>query len=180
MLLLSLRLATLLWRCPGLQLLRLCRPVTRLRLILTARILRAWKAGQWAGAVLQGLVTTPNRATRHHVVSQAAGISEPVCYSTSHSYWRLIRSFQQNEEAISHSFPSQSQGKAGVPYPTAPGVMASLEDAEEVIADDPPMTLDQLSPVTESVMLYTAEWGFPEELDGEAEATCQWWWSIFI
>ena len=93
------------------------------------RIRRAWRAGQWAGAVLQGLVATPNRTTpldlrsRYYVVLQAAGISEPVCFSTSHSYWRLIRSFQQNEEAVSHSFPSESKAKAycagaGVPYPT--------------------------------------------------------------
>lgn len=50
--------------------------------------------------------------------------------------------------------------------------MEVMEEVEDGAAEDPPLTLDQLSSVTESVMLYTAEWGFPGGLDGQAEATC--------
>ena len=35
---------------------------------------------------------------------------------------------------------------------------------------DAPLTLEQLSPVSETVLLYTATWGFPDGVDGEAEA----------
>ena len=93
------------------------------------RILRAWKAGQWARATIQGRSASPCRTppldlrSRYYVVLRANGIQEPVCFTTSHSYWRLIRSFSHNEESVSHSFPSESEARAycagaEVPFPT--------------------------------------------------------------
>ena len=47
--------------------------------------------------------------------------------------------------------------------------MEILDDGD-VPVTDAPLTLEHLSPVSETVLLYTATWGFPDGVDGEAEA----------
>lgn len=91
------------------------------------RIRRAWLAGQWARAVLDGRISTPSRTpqirvrSRIYVVLRTSSSSTPRCFSSSQSYWRCIRTLQDTE-SISHSFPSETEARvycsaAGVVFP---------------------------------------------------------------
>ena len=81
------------------------------------RVRRAWKAGQWAGAVLQGRVGSPNRTPqldlrpRYYVVLRNSQGPSPVVFSSSNSYWRSIGRLRDSD-TISHSFPSETEARA--------------------------------------------------------------------
>ncbi len=91
------------------------------------RIRRAWRAGQWAKAVLDRRVGSPNRTgqisirPRVYVVLQAPGLSSPVAVNSSAEYFRIVGRLH-NSDTLSHSFPSETEAKvyclgAGVPLP---------------------------------------------------------------
>lgn len=91
------------------------------------RIRRAWRAGQWAGAVLGGRVGSPNRTPqidlrpRYYVVLRNSEGPAPACFSSSQSYWRSIGRLRDSD-TISHSFPSESEARAycagaDIPFP---------------------------------------------------------------
>lgn len=81
------------------------------------RIRRAYKAGQWAGAVLAGRAGSPNRSSqldlrpRIYVVLRNSRGPAPICYSSSFSYHRAVGDLSSSN-SISHSFPSEAEAKA--------------------------------------------------------------------
>lgn len=60
------------------------------------RIERAWRAGNWAGAVKQGRVGSPNRTlaidlpNRHYVVLRGPGISSPRFFRSSRAFFQAV------------------------------------------------------------------------------------------
>ena len=97
-----------------------------------SRAIRAWQAGLWARAVLDGHVSypapTPHLGIRNtiYIVLQAPGTSHtaPVRVHSSTAYFRLVQNLQNlhRTDGLSHAFPSVSEAKAyclgaGVPYP---------------------------------------------------------------
>ena len=83
------------------------------------RIRRAWVAGQWARAVLDRRVLSPNRSepldlrSRFYAVVRCRGLDCPVVFRSSGGYWRAVGSFSgSGEDSISHSFPSECEARA--------------------------------------------------------------------
>ena len=83
------------------------------------RISRAWLAGQWARAVLDRRVLSPNRSepldvrSRFYVVLRCRGLDCPVVFRSSGSYWKAVGSFSgAGEDCVSHSFPSECEARA--------------------------------------------------------------------
>lgn len=80
------------------------------------RVRRAWKAGQWAKAVLGGRICTPNRSVqldirpRYYAILRADGLSKPLLCHSAASYWRIIGDIATSN-SISHAFPSESEAK---------------------------------------------------------------------
>ena len=87
------------------------------RSAVEGRLRRAWLAGCWARAVLDGRVATPARSVqlevrpRYYVVLRCEGVDCPVVFESSASYWRAIRNFA-GSNSVSHSFPSQTEARA--------------------------------------------------------------------
>lgn len=91
------------------------------------RIRRAWKAGQWAKAVLDQRVATPNRTEpldirpKYYVVVRASSVSGPCVFASSVGYWRTIGTLR-GSSSISHSFPTEAESRtycagAGIDFP---------------------------------------------------------------
>lgn len=80
------------------------------------RIQRAWKAGQWARAVAEGRIPTPNRTptfdlrSRHHSVYRCPGLDLPTVFNSAGSYWQAIGDLSTSP-SISHAFPSQTEAR---------------------------------------------------------------------
>jgi len=78
------------------------------------RIDRAWKAGQWAKAVLEERVHSPNRTppldlrSRYYAVARCVGLDSPTIYKSSASYWRQLGTLE-GSSSISQSFPSETE-----------------------------------------------------------------------
>ena len=81
------------------------------------RIKRAFKAGQWAQAVIQGRSGSPNRTPqldlrpRIYVVLRNSRGPSPICYLSSSSYHRAVGDLSSSS-SISHSFPSEAEARA--------------------------------------------------------------------
>ena len=79
-----------------------------------ARIDRAWTAGQWARAVLEERVHSPNRTppldvrSRFYAVARCEGLESPTIFRSSASYWRWIGSLE-GSRSVSQSFPSETE-----------------------------------------------------------------------
>ena len=86
------------------------------RSAVVGRVQRAWLAGCWARAVLDGRVATPARSVqlevrpRYYVVLRCEGVDCPVVFESSPSYWRAIGNFASSN-SVSHSFPSQTEAR---------------------------------------------------------------------
>ena len=80
------------------------------------RISRAWIAGQWARAVQDKRIGSPNRTPaidlrpRFYAVLAAEGLGVPTIFKSSASYWRCIGSLE-NSNSISQSFPSEVEAR---------------------------------------------------------------------
>ena len=80
------------------------------------RILRAWLAGQWAGAVRAKRVGSPNRTPcidlrpRYYAVLQAPGLVRATIFKSSAGYWGCLGSLE-GSSAISQSFPSEIEAR---------------------------------------------------------------------
>lgn len=90
------------------------------------RVTRAWLAGSWARAVLQGRVQTPNRSdpishrSRFYVVLRGGRGDLPAVFASSQAYWACVG--QLSDETVTHSFPSETEARiyveaAGLDYP---------------------------------------------------------------
>ena len=83
---------------------------------ISFRARRAWEAGLWAKATLDGLVPKPRptpkislRATVY-IIIKAPSVSRPVRVDSAAEFFRLIPSFQ-GSTSISHSFPSVAEAR---------------------------------------------------------------------
>ena len=93
----------------------------------SSRLARAWVAGHWARATLEGRVPSPAHSpvlkipAQHYVVLRAPSVQQPVLVSSSRAYFDLVgRPFHPS--SLSHSFPSLLEAKvycdaAGVDFP---------------------------------------------------------------
>eukprot|EP00435_Cladocopium_sp_Y103_P032461 s3398_g8.t1 len=76
------------------------------------RICRAWTCGQWASAVRDSRIGSPDRTApidlniRFYAVLQAPGLEKPTIFRSSAGYWNCIGSLT-NSDSISQSFPSE-------------------------------------------------------------------------
>ena len=89
------------------------------------RIRRAWTAGCWARAVAENQITTPNRSVqldlrpRFYAVLRAEDSSGPFLCLSATTYWRLVGRIQDND-SISHAFPSEREAKVYFAGASAP------------------------------------------------------------
>lgn len=73
-----------------------------------------WTAGQWAKAVLEERVHSPNRTppldlrSRYYAVARCVGLDSPTIYKSSASYWRQLGTLE-GSSSISQSFPSETE-----------------------------------------------------------------------
>ena len=80
------------------------------------RIRRAWTAGQWAGAVREGRIVTPNRSQqldlrpRYYAIVKAQNLESSTLCKSASSYWRIIEDLATSN-SISHSFPSEIEAQ---------------------------------------------------------------------
>ena len=85
---------------------------------IVARANRAWQAGCWAKATVEGRVPKPRptppislRSTVY-IILRAPGIDRPVRVSSAAEYFRIIPSFKgATGDSISHSFPSLAEAR---------------------------------------------------------------------
>lgn len=93
-----------------------------------SRLRRAFRAGQWARATIEGRIHSPNRSeqldlrSRFYVVLRTGLSSTPRAFSSSNSYWRCVGQLS-GSSSVSHAFPSEAEaraycGGAGVDFPT--------------------------------------------------------------
>ena len=91
------------------------------------RAQRAWEAGLWARATLEGRIQKPRPSPKIdlkpevYIIVRAPGIDHPVRVSTAAEYFRIIPSFR-NSNSISHSFPSIAEARVycaaiGIAFP---------------------------------------------------------------
>ena len=91
------------------------------------RIGRAWLAGKWAGAVVAGRVSSPNRTeqlsvrSRVYIILRAPGLESPKVVFTSADYFSVVGRLHDSS-TLSHSFPSETEARiyceaAGFTYP---------------------------------------------------------------
>ena len=79
------------------------------------RVQRAWEAGIWAKATLDGRVDKPRPTPKLrikpavYIVVRAPGVDRPVWVATATEFFRLVPAF--TESTIFHSFPSIGEGK---------------------------------------------------------------------
>eukprot|EP00435_Cladocopium_sp_Y103_P019522 s2559_g4.t1 len=82
---------------------------------VTDRVERAWTAGQWAKAVLDQRVHSPNRTppldlrSRYYAVARCNNLELPTIFRSSGSYWRQIGGTLENSNSVSQSFPSETE-----------------------------------------------------------------------
>ncbi len=90
------------------------------------RATRAWEAGRWARAALEGIIPKPRPTPKIHLrpcvylIVRAPGIENPVRVASANEYFRLLPVFTQ--DSISHSFPSIAEARCycagvGIPLP---------------------------------------------------------------
>lgn len=97
------------------HLLDLCSRLVGPRDQIVYRAKRAWEAGVWARATLEGLVPkprpTPKLAIRPcvYLIVRGPGIHSPRRVSTAAEFFRLLPVFTQ--DSLSHSFPSIAEAK---------------------------------------------------------------------
>ena len=83
---------------------------------IKAQAQRAWEAGLWAKACLEGRVSKPRPTPKSslravvYIILKAPGILRPTRVSSASEYFRIIPSFQ-NSDSLSHSFPSLADAK---------------------------------------------------------------------
>eukprot|EP00435_Cladocopium_sp_Y103_P033103 s2166_g8.t1 len=81
-----------------------------------ARIERAWLCGQWAAAVQNSRIHSPDRTpaidlrSRYYAVLRARGLAHPTLFRSSAGYWACIGSLEESD-SISQSFPSETEAK---------------------------------------------------------------------
>lgn len=82
------------------------------------RVRRAFLAGQWAKAVRDKRVPSPNRTPPielknrfYAILSGGIGLDRPTVFNSAASYWAAIGPSLADSPAISHGFPSQTEAR---------------------------------------------------------------------
>ena len=82
------------------------------------RVRRAYLAGQWAKAVRDKRVPSPNRTPPielknrfYAILSGGLGLDRPTVFNSAASYWAAIGPSLADSPAISHGFPSQTEAR---------------------------------------------------------------------
>ena len=112
--------------CPP-ELVATCRSLRGGLLSAEKRAVRAWTAGCWARAILQGEVEFPEASAstglsnRHYCVLAAEGLDRPVVVGTFLAYKKIVGQLRRGE-SVSQAFPSECECRlyfagAGVPFP---------------------------------------------------------------
>jgi len=73
------------------------------------RIKRAWKAGQWAQAVVAGRVRSPNRTPQLDLRPRFY-ISAPTLCLSAGTYWEIVGDLTTSS-SITHGFPSELESR---------------------------------------------------------------------
>ena len=103
----------------------LCRRLSGTPEEVRSRATRAWVAGCWARATIEGRVQKPRPSPKLglqatvYIILKAPSISRPVRVSSAADYFKLLPKF---DDSVSHSFPSLSEGQvyclaAGYSFP---------------------------------------------------------------
>ena len=114
-------IASLITACPQ-HCLDLCSRLEDSR----SRAQRAWEAGHWARATIEGRIPKPrptpkiNYRPSVYVVVCGPGIAYPVAVGSASEYFKLVPRFTEN--SVSHSFPSIAEAKVyclaiGIDFP---------------------------------------------------------------
>eukprot|EP00435_Cladocopium_sp_Y103_P050133 s1324_g15.t1 len=86
------------------------------RLSPSQRAIRAWTAGQWARAVIDRQVATPNSCenielgNRFWVVLRCENCQVPRIFTSSGSFWAAIGQLE-GSDTVTHAFPSETEAK---------------------------------------------------------------------
>ena len=92
-----------------------------------SRATRAWIAGCWAKATLEGKIPKPRPTPKialqatTYIILKGPGAQRPTRVSSAAEYFKLLPRF---ENSVSHSFPSQAEARvyclaAGISFPEA-------------------------------------------------------------
>ena len=92
-----------------------------------SRATRAWIAGCWAKATLEGKIPKPRPTPKialqatTYIILKGPGVQRPTRVSSAAEYFKLLPRF---ENSVSHSFPSQAEARvyclaAGISFPEA-------------------------------------------------------------
>lgn len=114
--------------CPEHWTLRASRQLSGSSLTGSERAKRAWIAGCWARAVVEGRVSSPNRTetislqNRFWCVVSCVGLECPRVFTSSSSFFRAVGTVS-GSSTICHAFPSETEARiyleaAGVSYPS--------------------------------------------------------------
>lgn len=90
------------------------------------RARRAWQAGHWAKAVVEGMIVKPrptpkiSQRSTIYIIVQGPGIDKPVRVASAARYYQLVPKF--SETSLSHGWPSQAEAQVyclalGIDYP---------------------------------------------------------------
>ena len=94
------------------------------------RVLRAWKAGNWAKATVSGRAQSPNRTptidlpNKFYVVIKGPGISSPRVFTSSKDFFAAVGTLE-GSDSVCHGFPSKTEaqiylagaGFENIPFP---------------------------------------------------------------
>eukprot|EP00435_Cladocopium_sp_Y103_P058907 s356_g20.t2 len=90
------------------------------------RARRAWQAGHWARAVVEGKIVKPRPTAKItqrstvYIIVQGPGIDKPVRVASAARYYQLVPKF--SETSLSHGWPSQAEAQVyclalGIDFP---------------------------------------------------------------
>ncbi len=139
------------------------------------RVLRAWKAGCWALAVLRDQCSSPNHSPkidhrpRVYAVIRATGLEGPTLFFSARSYFRAVGDLKTSS-SISHGFPSELEAatytQCSRHLVLCKGAMTGDGDLVEELAE--PLTADRLVSVATEVEPYCFVSGSLQDLDGQS------------
>lgn len=95
-----------------------------------ARAVRAWEAGHWAKATLEGHIPKPRPTEKLrlqatvYIVVRAHGLEQPTVVHSGLDYFRVLGPSGLDDYSISHTFPSQAEGRVyclalGIDFPAS-------------------------------------------------------------
>lgn len=93
----------------------LCVAIPGSREEVLRRVQRAWEAGLWSKAVIDGLIAKPRPTPKIalkpscYIIVRGIGVDSPCWVTSSTAFFRLVPRF--TESTITHAFPSIAEGR---------------------------------------------------------------------